>query len=137
MSTDIRPELRITHKYWISKERYYELKHFCMQYQEWLEALSNLSSIGARVYDQMFIDKKYGNPTEKEAEARIFYTDKIEMVERAAIKADKELAYYIVMAVTKGVSYEFLKTNHNIPACKDVYFDRYRKFFWILSKMRQ
>ena len=59
------------------------------------------------------------------------------MVERAAQEADSELAAYILEAVTEGHSYENLKTRLNIPCSKDVYYDRYRKFFWLLSMERQ
>ena len=43
MSTVIRPEISDKKKYWISKERYYELKHFCLQYNEWRKLYSELS----------------------------------------------------------------------------------------------
>ena len=35
MSTIIRSELSKKNKYYISKHRYLELKHFCLQYYEW------------------------------------------------------------------------------------------------------
>ena len=35
-------------KYYISKHRYYELKHFCLQYNEWIEELKKLDSQGRR-----------------------------------------------------------------------------------------
>ena len=35
MSTVIRPEISKKNLYWIPKHRYYELKHFCLQYPEW------------------------------------------------------------------------------------------------------
>ncbi len=38
MSTTIRPELSDKNKYWIDRHRYYELKHFCMQYDIWKQA---------------------------------------------------------------------------------------------------
>ena len=30
-----KPELSKKSKYWIPRHRYYELKHFCLQYPEW------------------------------------------------------------------------------------------------------
>ena len=30
-----RAEVSKKNKYYISKHRYYELKHFCLQYKEW------------------------------------------------------------------------------------------------------
>ena len=35
MSTTIHPEVSEKNKYWIDKHRYYELKHFCLQYPLW------------------------------------------------------------------------------------------------------
>ena len=32
---DIRPELSKKNQYWIDRHRYYELKHFCLQYKNW------------------------------------------------------------------------------------------------------
>lgn len=32
MATTIRPEVSKKSKYWIERHRYYELKHFCLQY---------------------------------------------------------------------------------------------------------
>lgn len=38
MGTIIRPELSEKNKYWLEKHRYYELKHFCLQYPLWKQA---------------------------------------------------------------------------------------------------
>ena len=35
MGTSIRPEVSSKKEYWLSRHRYYELKHFCLQYPEW------------------------------------------------------------------------------------------------------
>ena len=35
MSTVIRPELSKNNEYWIPRQRFYELKHFCLQYPSW------------------------------------------------------------------------------------------------------
>lgn len=35
MGTNIRPELSNKSPYWIERHRYYELKHFCLQYPIW------------------------------------------------------------------------------------------------------
>ncbi len=35
MATVLRSELSPKNKYYIDKHRYYELKHFCLQYPEW------------------------------------------------------------------------------------------------------
>ncbi len=51
MGTVIRPEISVKNTYWLPKHRYYELKHFCLQYPEWkknyicLDGLPSRSSI--------------------------------------------------------------------------------------------
>ena len=46
MGTVIRAELSKKNKYWIERHRYYELKHFCMQYPIWKKVYSAIE--GAR-----------------------------------------------------------------------------------------
>ena len=42
MGTTIRPELSEKNPYWIERHRYYELKHFCLQYPIWKKASAPL-----------------------------------------------------------------------------------------------
>lgn len=56
--------------------------------------------------------------------------------ERLAIATDAELSNYILKGVTEGWSYDILKARSNIPCCKDVYYNLYRRFFWLLNKAR-
>lgn len=139
MGTRIRPNISKKNKYWIERHRYYELKHFCLQYHVWKKCYAALRSVGTGTSDSSTPVSTGGHsdPTAKCAMARMFYSDRIGMVERAAQEADSELAAYILEAVTEGHSYENLKTRLNIPCSKDVYYDRYRKFFWLLSMERQ
>ncbi len=51
MATTIRPEISQNNEYWISKHRYYELKHFCMQYPLWKAAYRLLELEGVRSLD--------------------------------------------------------------------------------------
>ena len=44
MGTTLRAELSEKNPYWIEKHRYYELKHFCLQYPIWKKAYSALDS---------------------------------------------------------------------------------------------
>ncbi len=76
------------------------------------------------------------DPTAKCAEARIFYSNRMELVESVAEETDVVLGTYILQAVTSGISYDCLKARLDIPCCKDVYYDLYRRFFWLLNKER-
>lgn len=138
MGTKIRPELSKKNKYWIPRHRYYELKHFCLQYPEWKEQYAYLSSITTpKLTDRVFRNiGLHSDPTEQCAERKIFYQCRIAMLEQVAVLTDKDLAKYILLAVTYGHSYTYLKAKLDIPCSKDTYYDRYRKFFWILSDLR-
>ena len=43
MSTTIRPKISEKNKYYINEHRYYELKHFCLQYPLWEKRYNELS----------------------------------------------------------------------------------------------
>lgn len=137
MSTTIRPELSSKNKYWIERHRYYELKHFCMQYDIWKQARNSLTGIAASNLDGIFSKgSNVSNPVERCVEARDFYNTRISMVEKAAEETDPCLGRYILEAVTKGLSYDILLAKMSIPCCKDTYYEMYRRFFWILNKAR-
>ena len=134
----MRAELSGKNKYWVEKHRYYELKHFCLQYPFWKRAYSEIDWL----YGQDFNPSAYSksnlpaDPTYHLAEKRVRYFHRMEMVEQAAINADPELASYILKGVTEGASYTYLKSRLEIPCSRDTYYDRYRRFFWLLNKSR-
>ena len=138
MATLIRPEISRKNKYYIDKHRHYELKHFCLQYPAWKKAYADLldMSISLSKTDGMRNGSIIGKPTERYAIDRSYYAERIKMVERVAMDADEYLWKYILKAVTEGLSYTYLQTQLGIPCCRDTYYDRYRRFFWLLNKAR-
>ena len=138
MGTIMRPELSEKNKYWIERHRYYELKHFCLQYPIWKKAYVALDGLSNRPLDLVLVSKTnhINNPIEKCIEARLFYSERIDMIEKATKETNLELASYILKGVTIGLSYEHLKVKLAIPCCRDVYYDLYRRFFWLLNKVR-
>lgn len=139
MGTEIRPELSDKNPYWIGKHRYYELKHFCLQYPIWKKAYAALDGLSKRPQDlKVFVKSGQltSDPTARCAESRLFFADRMELVEQAAIDASPDLYPYILRAVTEGLSYNSLKMQYDIPCCREVYYDCYRRFFWLLSRKR-
>lgn len=139
MATRIRAEISENNKYWISKHRYYELKHFCLQYPDWKKAYAALDALTIKspILEELRAASNVPNdPTAKWGMARAFYSERIDMLQRVAIETDRELYSYILKAVTEDLSYSYLKSRLEIPCGKDMYYDRYRKFFWLLSKER-
>jgi len=137
MSTVIRSELSKKNPYWIEKHRYYELKHFCLQYPRWKKMRAALSMIGQHPTDTMIFSNEFKDPTSRYAQKRVYYSERMEMVERAAEETDHEIGAYILEGVTKGISYDILKTNTGVPCCRETYYKLYRRFFWILSQIRK
>lgn len=137
MATVIRPELSERNKYWVEKHRYYELKHFCLQYPIWKRAYIELDGLKGQSFDPViFSTGGPSDPTSRLAEERLLYLDRMKLVEQAAIATDGDLASYILKAITEGLSFTYLKSQLDIPCSKDTYYDRYRRFFWLLDKTR-
>ena len=138
MATKIRPELSVKNKYYIDKHRHYELKHFCLQYPSWKRTYTELDESYASLstVDKIPSGNLPGDPTAKRAITKARLTERIELIEKVAKEADKQLHNYILKAVTENLSYTYLKTKLDIPCGKDMYYDRYRRFFWLLNKVR-
>lgn len=138
MATVIRAEISEKNKYYIDKHRYYELKHFCLQYKEWKKAYASCceSIIFASQIEKLPSTNAPGDLTAKYALRRAQYGERIKLIERLAKEADEFLYEYILKAVTEGLSYTYLKASMGIPCGRDMYYNRYRKFFWLLSEAR-
>jgi hypothetical protein len=138
MATLIRPELSTKNKYYIDKHRYYELKHFCLQYPVWRDAYISVekSGTGSSGFGCGHRSNTPSDPTGERAMIRLYYREKMKLIEKAAKEADDYLYEYIIKAVTEDLSFTYLKTKLEIPCGRDMYYDRYRKFFWLLNKFR-
>ena len=119
--------------YWLERHRFYELRHFCLQYPYWKEQYKKYDGL-ARKSASMIPGNPdpYSSPTENAAIEAIFYQEKMEQVEKCCKKAADDLWEYLFKGVTQGIGYNDLQP----PCCKDVYYDIYRKFFWLLSNAR-
>lgn len=138
MTTKIRPEISIKNKYHIDKHRHYELKHFCLQYPKWKKAYKEVddTSVSLSMLENVNSSNIPGDPTAKRAILKAHYSEKINLIEKTAMETDQYLCGYILKAVTEELSYTYLKTRLGIPCGRDMYYDRYRKFFWLLDEAR-
>ena len=122
--------------YYISKHRYLELKHFCLQYPEWkkryleLQLVLNKSGIIFSPSSQLYVSDPVGNIAIEMAELK----RKMELVEDTAKCTDESLSCYILEAVTTAKTYEFFQTHYDIPCCRDTFYMRYRKYFYLLNR---
>ena len=138
MATKIRPELSTSNKYWINKHRYYELKHFCLQYPVWKNVYAAFDDTGIplSMIEKVPTSNMPGDPTGRRAVMKAYYKEKIDLIERVSFEADRYLHDYILKAVTEELSYTYLRSKLDIPCGREMYYDRYRRFFWLLDRAR-
>ena len=135
MSTVTRPELSEKNKYYLEKHRYYELKHFCLQYSTWKKNFNAIQGYSKQPNSLIFTSEP-SNPTEKAVMERLYYYERMHMVERVCDQTAIDISQYLLKAVTEGYSYEYLRTTLGIPCCRESYYDAYRRFFYILNCVR-
>ena len=107
---------------YISKHRYYELKHFCYQYHEWEQMKSKIFPGG------IFRENVSDLATEL---AALDY--KIETVDRCLKEVAPEIYIWLKMCVVDGKSYNVL-VSYGVPCGKEYFYTRYRLFFSRLNQ---
>lgn len=139
MGTAIRAEISVNNRYWVEKHRYYELKHFCFQYSEWKKCYASVDGLGASVshISERVTGGQVADPTVMLAERRLYYRERIEMVESVAREAAGELAPYLLKGVTEAIAFEKLNARERIPCSRDTWYRLYRRFFWLLDRVRK
>lgn len=122
-------------KYNISKHRFLELYYFCLQYNEWKDELKyKKDTVRSVNVTDMPTSKESGDATASLAIRRAELRKKCELIEQTAIEADPDIYQYIIKGVTEEyATYKYLKKVLGIPCGKDMYYDRRRRFYWLLS----
>lgn len=133
---DLKPELSGRNKYWIPKHRYYELKHYCLQYPYWKELYLKLDG-QIKAHQNIEVHTGFNeSKVEKLGITRAELKQAMELVERTCHDAASELESYIFKAVTEGAPYVRLRTVYDIPCGQEYYYNYYRRFFYLLSQRR-
>lgn len=130
------PNVRPVSKYGISKHKFLQIYHFCMQYNEWKDELKyKTETVKCVGVSDMPKGSGDGNATEDLAIRRAMLCRNCELVEHTCIEADPDIFQWLLKAVTnEGISYTYLKECMDIPCGKKMYYDRRRKFYWLMSK---
>lgn len=127
-------------KYQISKHEFYTVYHYALQYHDWIDRRNDLvNSVQGIRYDK---EKIQTSPSQDGLEMQAIkiaeLSHKIQLIERTAYDADQGIYKWILKAVTnENVSYETLRNpskseDEPIPCGRAFYFDRRRKFYWLL-----
>ena len=137
MSTTIRSNISKKNEYWIEKHRYYELKHFVLQYPIWKHTLQSLDGLSGQSYEYVIRTLDYiSDPVAKLAEAREYLHNKIDLVDRTAQLTDEEYGVYILRGILLDKSYDALISKEWVPFSREQYYRMYRRFFWLLDQER-
>lgn len=102
-------------EYTLSKHRFYELKHFCLQYSEWKRLYSALDGWPKE------IGKNEGDTTSRDGIRRADIYRNVELIEYCAMITDRNILRYV--------------TDDRISLPAEMRYS-YRRFFWELSKRR-
>lgn len=125
-------------KYRISKNRFRELYYWCLQYNEWLDELKyNTDAVKSIGITDMPVSHGNADTTQRLAIRRMQLQQNCEMIEQTAIETDADIYQYLIKAVTnEKITYRYLKEIMSIPCGKDMYYDRRRKFYWLLDQRK-
>lgn len=144
--TNVRAEISKKKDWYIPKNRYYELKHFCLQYLEWERKYAALDSLSKQPTELEKVGKTNNipDPVADCAEKMEFYMGRMRMVEDTAKiatgtggKEDNCIWRIMVVAVTRERPYEWLVDHYTMPMGRDKWYELYRCFFWHLDKARK
>ena len=123
--------------YGISRNRYRELKAFCLQYDEKKSKINR--GISAMRYDGMPGSTSVGSPVESQAIENDKYIKDCRMIEEAAVRANPSVWKYIIRSVTQAMPYEYIEYDEElgrIPMGKTD-FNAYRRlFYYYLDRMK-
>ena len=114
----------------ISRDKYNELKYFCLQYWEKKREIVGNYGIDGFSQDGMPRGTSSGNPTEKKALRIAQLKHDTELIEQTAMEADAEIHPWILKNVTSGVPYEYM----DVPMGRKKFYEARRYFFFLLAQ---
>ena len=124
-------------KYEINKHRFLELRYHCLQYTDWRRELTGMTdTVRSIEYSKEGKGSpSQGSATEHLAIRRTELEEKCKVIEQTAIEADPELYPWILEGVTQDyATYSYLRDAKKMPCGKNMYYERRRRFYWLLSK---
>lgn len=129
-------KMEYTGRYSLSRFEYGYAKWYSLKYNEWLEEYNSLKdSLNGVGFSEAVQGGKGSNPTERLGARRAELRNKMLKVEHAAWEAGEDIAKYILIAVTnEDVTFEILKQKYGIPCERTLYYERRRKYYYLLSK---
>lgn len=123
--------------YEISRNRYAELKAFCLQYDEKKSKISR--GIKGGLNDGMPRSNYKANTLETDAIRNVTCQKDCEMIDQAAMAASPEIYPYILKSVTNDLSYPFIEYDEKlgrIPIGRTEFYGYRRLFYHYLDLIK-
>lgn len=129
-------KMEYTGRYSLSRFEYNYAKWYSLKYNEWLEEYNQLKdSVSGTHFEEAVQGGKGSNPTERLGARRAELRNKMLKVEHAAWDAGGDLAKYVLLGViNENVTFEVLKQKYQIPCERKLYYEKRRKYYYLLSK---
>lgn len=128
--------LKPSNKYFLPKETFLTVVHYCKQYPLWVDELRKTADTGRAIrYDQDRVQTSGDyDPTSEIAIRRVELTKKKEMVDTAALLvAGKSMASWLINGVCHDRTYTALRAE-GIPCGKNYYYALRRRFYYEMAK---
>jgi len=122
-------------KYYIPKETFLTVVHYCRQYPTWQEELKKEPVVITGIDYQR--DRVQVSPSSDQVERiavkRVAIYEKCKNVEDTADFVAGDLARWLIKGVCYGYPYKYLQAK-GIPCGKDLYYQIRRRFYYEMSK---
>lgn len=122
-------------KYYLPKETFLTVVHYCKQYPLWDEELSAMTDTSKAItYDQDRVQvSPDSDPTSELAIRRAGISKKKDMVDDTAKRVAGRIWKWLLLGVCYDYPYYYL-AEHGIPCGKDLYYKLRRRFYYEISK---
>ena len=128
--------LKPSNKYFLPKETFLTVVHYCKQYPLWVEELAKTADTGRAIrYDQDRVQTS-GNydPTSETAIRRMELAKKKETIDNVAkMVAGNVMARWLINGVCHDRTFAALRAD-GIPCGKDLYYSLRRRFYFEMAK---
>lgn len=133
---NIRPVIK-TSEWKISKHEFYAAYHYALQYNEWNDMVNAIASLDTPDPEQA--DMPHGTGTSDVTYRKALkiskYRDQMRMIEEVVRETDASIYCWLLKGVTnENCTFDYLSMRMNIPCGKNYYYDKRRKFYYLLSK---
>lgn len=119
-------------KYYLPRRVYLTVRNYCLNYDAWKKEYRE--SVGLRNIVAGNGGGGVGDPTASQAMRLKSISDRIELIEQTAYEVEPSLHPFLLCGVTKErMTFERLQAK-GIPCERKMYYDRRRKFYYLMSQ---